>query len=142
MYADEAELSRESHRPVVRSPARLAHDLLELRHPGDDVLRGRTSPNPTVAVRTVDTTKTETNQSNPSPHISRTFDASAAFPVEISVPWPEFFMLELFARSMSFAAIALHLAILRILTADHAQLRHGTHRTRPERLIPVLSRQP
>ena len=44
------------------------------------------------------------------------FDAFAAFLVEISVPWPEFFMLELFGRSMFFAAIALHLAILWILT--------------------------
>lgn len=43
------------------------------------------------------------------------FDAIAAFIVETSAPWPEFFMLEMFGRSMFFAATALHLVIIALL---------------------------
>lgn len=44
------------------------------------------------------------------------FDALAALLIEMSVPWPEFFMIELFGRSMFFAATALHLVILYLLS--------------------------
>ena len=44
------------------------------------------------------------------------FDALAAFIVETSAPWPEFFMLEAFGRSMFFAATAMHLLIIYLLT--------------------------
>jgi len=43
------------------------------------------------------------------------FDAAAAFIVDLTTPWPEFFMLEIFGRSMFFAAIAMHLAIVWLL---------------------------
>ncbi len=44
------------------------------------------------------------------------FDAIAAFIVDVQVPWPDFFMLELFGRSMFFAAAAMHLVIIWLLT--------------------------
>ncbi len=44
------------------------------------------------------------------------FDAIAAFVVETTAPWPEFFMLELVGRTMFFAAAAMHLAIIYLLT--------------------------
>ena len=43
------------------------------------------------------------------------FDALAAFVVETSAPWPEFFMLEIFGRSMFFLATAMHVVILYLL---------------------------
>lgn len=43
------------------------------------------------------------------------FDAIAAFIVETSTPWPEFFMLEIFGRSMFFAVAAMHLVIIWLL---------------------------
>jgi hypothetical protein len=43
------------------------------------------------------------------------FDAAAALLVEVSVPWPEFFMLEIFGRGMFLAAIGLHLGVLALL---------------------------
>ena len=43
------------------------------------------------------------------------FDALAAFLVELRTPWPEFFMIETFGRSMFFAATALHLVIIYLL---------------------------
>lgn len=43
------------------------------------------------------------------------FDAIAAFIIETSAPWPDFFMLELFGRSMFFAAAGLHLVIIYLL---------------------------
>lgn len=48
------------------------------------------------------------------------FDAVAALLVEVSTPWPEFFMLELFGRSMFFAAVALHIAIIVLVTRQDA----------------------
>ncbi|MFT7597141.1 MAG: hypothetical protein ACI8TP_000059 [Acidimicrobiales bacterium] len=51
------------------------------------------------------------------------FDALAAFVVETTAPWPEFFMLEIFGRSMFFAATAMHLAIIYLLTQSEV-LRH------------------
>lgn len=44
------------------------------------------------------------------------FDAFAAFLVEVRTPWPEFFMIEAFGRSMFFAAVALHAVIIYLLT--------------------------
>jgi hypothetical protein len=47
-------------------------------------------------------------------------DALAAFVVETTAPWPEFFMIEVFGRSMFFAAIAMHIVILvLLLRPDH-----------------------
>lgn len=44
------------------------------------------------------------------------FDALAAWVVEVSAPWPEFFMLETFGRSMFFAAASMHLFIIYMLS--------------------------
>lgn len=41
------------------------------------------------------------------------FDAIAAFVVDVSSPWPDFFMLEIFGRSMFFAAAAMHYLLTR-----------------------------
>lgn len=43
------------------------------------------------------------------------FDAIAAFFVQRTSPWPEFFMLRAFGSSMFFAAAFLHLAIIALL---------------------------
>lgn len=53
------------------------------------------------------------------------FDALAAFVVDTTDPWPEFFMLELFGRSMFFAAVLLHVAIIWLLTSDEIRNRFG-----------------
>jgi hypothetical protein len=44
------------------------------------------------------------------------WDAQSAFLIHRSVPWDEFFMIELFGSSMFFAASALHLIILWLMT--------------------------
>jgi len=43
------------------------------------------------------------------------FDAIAAFVVNQTSPWPEFFMLEVFGSSMFFAAAALHVTAIWLL---------------------------
>ncbi len=48
------------------------------------------------------------------------FDAIAALLVEISTPWPEFFMLELIGRPMFFAAVVLHVAIIVLVSRPDA----------------------
>ncbi len=48
------------------------------------------------------------------------FDAIAALLVEISAPWPEFFMLELIGRPMFFAAVVLHVAIIVLVSRPDA----------------------
>ena len=58
------------------------------------------------------------------------FDAIAAYIVETSAPWPEFFMLELVGRTMFFAAAAMHVAIIYLLTrpdvlSEFELTRHG-----------------
>ncbi len=53
------------------------------------------------------------------------FDALAAFIIDTSVPWPEFFMLEFFGRSMFFAAVALHGAIIMLLTRPSTRAEFG-----------------
>ena len=55
------------------------------------------------------------------------FDALAGFIVETSAPWPEFFMIEIFGRSMFFGAIALHLTILYLLVQPDSRARFGIH---------------
>lgn len=54
------------------------------------------------------------------------FDALAAFIIETTDPWPEFFMLELFGRSMFFAAAALHAAIIYLLARPDSRIEFGT----------------
>ena len=44
------------------------------------------------------------------------WDALSAFLVHESVPWPEFFMIEVFGPSMFFAASAMHLVNLYLIT--------------------------
>ncbi len=53
------------------------------------------------------------------------FDALAAYVVEITTPWPEFFMLELLGRSMFFAAAAMHVVITYLLTSVEVRSRFG-----------------
>lgn len=59
------------------------------------------------------------------------FDALAAFIIETSAPWPEFFMLQVFGRSMFFAATAMHLAIIALLTTTDVLAYFGLERHRP-----------
>lgn len=60
------------------------------------------------------------------------FDALAAYLVEIQSPWPEFFMLELFGRSMFFVAAAMHLVIVGLLFTAPVKADLGVHRHRPQ----------
>ena len=53
------------------------------------------------------------------------FDALAAYVVEVTTPWPEFFMLEWFGRSMFFAAAAMHVFIVWLLTRPDVRSRFG-----------------
>ncbi len=43
------------------------------------------------------------------------WDALAAFLVHLSVPWPSFFMIEIFGESMFFAASAMHIVAIALL---------------------------
>lgn len=56
------------------------------------------------------------------------FDALAAYVVEVSAPWPEFFMLELVGRSMFFAAAIMHLALIGLLSRPEVLTRFGLSR--------------
>lgn len=58
-------------------------------------------------------------------HAVAAFDAVAALVVELAVPWPEFFMIELFGRSMFVAAAALHLVGLGLLASAEIRARFG-----------------
>lgn len=53
------------------------------------------------------------------------FDAIAALVVEISSPWPEFFMLQTFGRSMFALAVGLHIAAVTLLFRTDARARNG-----------------
>lgn len=53
------------------------------------------------------------------------FDAFAAWLVEISTPWPDFFMLELAGRAMFPAAMALHVVILVLLLHPEVRAHQG-----------------
>ncbi len=44
------------------------------------------------------------------------FDALAAFIVETSAPWPDFFMLEIFGRTMFFMAAGMQVLIIYLLS--------------------------
>lgn len=59
------------------------------------------------------------------------FDAVAAFVVDVSTPWPEFFMLEIFGRSMFFAATAMHLVIIALLSSNEVLARFELARLQP-----------
>ena len=60
------------------------------------------------------------------------FDAVAAGLVEQSTPWPEFFMLEMFGSTMFYAAAALHLVILGLLSQREVRADFGV----PTQLAP------
>jgi len=51
------------------------------------------------------------------------WDALSAFAIHLTVPWPTFFMVEIFGASMFFAAIAMHLVCLALVS--NAQTRRG-----------------
>ena len=53
------------------------------------------------------------------------FDAVAAFIVDVSTPWPEFFMLEVFGRAMFFAAAGLHIVIIVLLMRPATRSHRG-----------------
>ena len=48
------------------------------------------------------------------------WDALSAYLVHLSVPWPEFFMLEWFGASMFFAASAMHIVVLGLVLGPGA----------------------
>lgn len=56
------------------------------------------------------------------------FDAVAAFIVQTSAPWPDFFMIEIFGPSMFFAATALHLVIIHLLSQPDVLAHFGLAR--------------
>lgn len=62
-------------------------------------------------------------------HAVAAFDALAAYLVEIQTPWPEFFMLELFGRSMFFAAAAMHIGAFAVLWSTDVRARFGMTQT-------------
>lgn len=53
------------------------------------------------------------------------FDAIAAFLVEISAPWPEFFMIQAFGRSMFALAVCMHLTAAALLFRTDTRARFG-----------------
>lgn len=53
------------------------------------------------------------------------FDALAALVIEVSFPWPEFFMLDLFGRPMFFMAVAAHALIIYLLTRSEVRSGFG-----------------
>jgi hypothetical protein len=57
-----------------------------------------------------------------------TFDALAAYVVDVSTPWPEFFMLKIFGRSMFFVAAAMHVAIIYLLARPEVLAHFGLAR--------------
>ena len=46
------------------------------------------------------------------------WDAMSAYIIHLTVPWPEFFMVQLFGASMFFMASAMHLVILIMVVRD------------------------
>lgn len=53
------------------------------------------------------------------------FDALAAYVVDVATPWPDFFMIEIFGRSMFFAAAAMHVLIIGLLARPDVRERYG-----------------
>lgn len=56
-----------------------------------------------------------------------TFDALAAYLVDVTTPWPEFFMLELFGRTMFFVAAAMHIVIIGLLLRPDVRTDYGVN---------------
>ncbi len=46
------------------------------------------------------------------------WDAMSAYIIHLTVPWPEFFMVQVFGSSMFFMASAMHLIILALVLRD------------------------
>lgn len=59
------------------------------------------------------------------------FDALAAYLVDVAAPWPDFFMIELFGRTMFFMAAAMHLVIIGLLARDEVRQAYGVRFTQP-----------
>ncbi len=53
------------------------------------------------------------------------FDALAAWIVEVSAPWPEFSIFEIFGRSMFFLADSMHLFIIYVLSRPDVPAEFG-----------------
>ena len=53
------------------------------------------------------------------------WDALAAYLVHVSVPWPSFFMVQLFGSSMFFMATAMHLLCLGLIARKEVRLDFG-----------------
>jgi len=53
------------------------------------------------------------------------WDALSAFVVHLTVPWPSFFMLEIFGASMFFAASAMHAVCIVLLGRPTLRLAYG-----------------
>lgn len=53
------------------------------------------------------------------------WDALSAYLVHVSVPWPEFFMIQIFGSSMFFAAIGMHGACLWLLSREPVKQSFG-----------------
>ena len=60
-----------------------------------------------------------------------TFDAFAAYLVDVATPWPDFFMIDLFGRAVFFAAAALHLLIIGLLARPDVRTTYGVHFSAP-----------
>lgn len=60
------------------------------------------------------------------------FDAIAALLVDLQTPWPDFFMLEIFGRSMFVAAAIMHALIIGLLARPELRDRFGVELT-PQR---------
>lgn len=67
------------------------------------------------------------------------WDALSAFLVYRSVPWPEFFMVEIFGASMFFAASAMHLLSLWLVTRPDVRAHYLDDQSAPDRR-PIPSR--
>lgn len=59
------------------------------------------------------------------------FDALAAYVVDVATPWPEFFMIELFGRTMFFMAAAMHLVIIALLSRPEVRQIYGVRFGQP-----------
>ncbi|MFW2382325.1 MAG: hypothetical protein ACN4GZ_11245 [Acidimicrobiales bacterium] len=69
------------------------------------------------------------------------WDALSAFLVHQSVPWPEFFMIEIFGPSMFFAASAMHLVNLWLVSRPDMRTRFlGVARSTPLEVRPRRER--
>ena len=59
------------------------------------------------------------------------FDALAAYLVDVATPWPDFFMIEIFGRTMFFAAAAMHVAIIGLLAQRPVRESYGVRFSEP-----------